>query len=70
MDVTRRIFATGAATIPLLGSGLPLARAQSTAQDAPLIGKNGVADPLEHAIDAYIYGYPLVTMEMTRSTLR
>lgn len=69
MDVTRRIFATGAATIPLLGSGLPLARAQSTAQDAPLIGKNGVADPLEHAIDAYIYGYPLVTMEMTRRVL-
>lgn len=69
MDVTRRIFAAGAATIPFVGSGLPLARAQSTAQDAPLIGNNAVADPIELATDAYIYGYPLVTMEMTRRVL-
>ncbi|MFB0491206.1 hypothetical protein ABIE45_003792 [Methylobacterium sp. OAE515] len=69
MDVTRRIFAAGAATLPFAGSGLPVARAQSTAQDAPLIGPHAVADPLAMAVDAYIYGYPLVTLEMTRRVL-
>ncbi|ACL63170.1 DUF1254 domain-containing protein [Methylobacterium nodulans] len=69
MGVTRRIFATGAATIPLIGSGFPRASAQNAAQDALLIGNNAVADPLELATDAYIYGYPLVTMEMTRRVL-
>jgi hypothetical protein len=69
MDVTRRIFAAGAATLPFAGSGLSVARAQSTAQDALLIGPHAVADPLAMAVDAYIYGYPLVTMEMTRRVL-
>ncbi|MHB2205046.1 DUF1254 domain-containing protein [Methylobacterium sp. CM6257] len=69
MNVTRRVFAAGAATIPFVGPGLSLARAQSTAQDAPIIGNGAVADPLELATDAYIYGYPLVTMEMTRRVL-
>lgn len=69
MDVTRRIFAAGAATLPFAGSGLPYARAQSMVQDAPLIGNNAVADPLELAVEAYIYGYPLVTVEMTRRVL-
>ncbi|WP_336489663.1 DUF1254 domain-containing protein [Methylobacterium nigriterrae] len=69
MDVTRRVFAASAAAVPFLGQGLPLARAQSTAQDAPLIGNHAVADPLELATDAYIYGYPLVTMELTRRVL-
>ncbi|KQQ23107.1 hypothetical protein ASF53_23155 [Methylobacterium sp. Leaf123] len=69
MGVTRRTFAAGAAIIPCIGPGLPIARAQSTAQDAPLIGHNAAVDPLEWAIDAYIYGYPLVTMEMTRRVL-
>lgn len=69
MDVTRRIFAAGAATLPVLGAGLPDARAQSTVQDAPLIGNSAVADPLELAVEAYIYGYPLVTVEMTRRVL-
>ncbi|WP_238179144.1 DUF1254 domain-containing protein, partial [Methylobacterium oxalidis] len=69
MDVTRRIFAAGAATLPFAGPGLTYARAQSTIQDAPLIGNNAAADPLEMAVDAYIYGYPLVTMEMTRRVL-
>lgn len=69
MDVTRRIVTAGAFTLPFVGQGLPLARAQSSAQDAPIIGNHAVADPLEMAIDAYIYGYPLVTMEMTRRVL-
>ncbi|TGD99441.1 DUF1254 domain-containing protein [Methylobacterium nonmethylotrophicum] len=69
MDVTRRIFAAGAATLPFVGAGLPAARAQSTVQDAPLIGTHAVADPLELAVEAYIYGYPLVTVEMTRRVL-
>src|SRR3712207_3847929 len=69
MDVTRRIFAAGAATLPFVGPGLPRAQAQSTAQDAPIVGNHVVADPLELAVDAYIYGYPLVTVEMTRRVL-
>jgi hypothetical protein len=69
MSVTRRIFAAGAATIPFAGPGLPITRAQATAQDAPLLGNNAGADPLELATEAYIYGYPLVTMEMTRRVL-
>ncbi|MDR7040699.1 hypothetical protein J2X36_005486, partial [Methylobacterium sp. BE186] len=55
--------------MPLVGSGLPSARAQSMVQDAPVIGNHAAADPLELAIDAYVYGYPLVTMEMTRRVL-
>ncbi|MHB2209814.1 DUF1254 domain-containing protein [Methylobacterium sp. CM6257] len=69
MAVSRRIFAAGAAAIPFVGALPPRARAQSIAQDAPVIGNHAVADPLELATDAYIYGYPLVTMEMTRRTL-
>lgn len=69
MDVSRRIFAAGAATIPFIGSGLPFGRAKATEQDAPIIGSQAAADPLELATDAYIYGYPLVTMEMTRRVL-
>ncbi|MFE1599705.1 DUF1254 domain-containing protein [Methylobacterium sp. ID0610] len=69
MGVTRRIFAAGAATVPLIGTGLPPASAQDAAQDALLIGNNAVSDPLELATDAYIYGYPLVTVEMTRRIL-
>ncbi|MDR7039203.1 hypothetical protein J2X36_003976, partial [Methylobacterium sp. BE186] len=45
MDVTRRTFAAGAATLPLVGSGLPSARAQSMVQDAPVIGNHAAADP-------------------------
>ncbi|WP_018263982.1 DUF1254 domain-containing protein [Methylobacterium sp. WSM2598] len=69
MDVTRRIFAAGAAAVPFVGPVLPRAWAQSAGQDAPVIGNHAVADPLEMATDAYIYGYPLVTMEMTRRVL-
>jgi hypothetical protein len=69
MDVTRRTFAAGASTLPFIGSGLPSARAQSIVQDAPLIGTHALADPLELAVEAYIYGYPLVTMEVTRRVL-
>jgi hypothetical protein len=69
MDVSRRAFAAGAATIPFIGAGRPTARAQGAAQDPLIIGSQAAADPLELAIDAYIYGYPLVTMEMTRRIL-
>lgn len=61
MDVTRRAVSIG-------GLGLLAASALSpaTAMDLP------IADPFEGrgdfwtAVEAYIYGYPLVTMEMTR----
>ncbi|KAA0107829.1 DUF1254 domain-containing protein [Methylobacterium sp. P1-11] len=69
MDVSRRIFAVGTATIPFVGMSRRSAWAQSTAQDAPIISNKVPADPLELATDAYIYGYPLVTMEMTRRVL-
>ncbi|GJE45884.1 DUF1254 domain-containing protein [Methylobacterium soli] len=69
MDVARRIFAAGAAAFPFVGPGLPRASAQTLAQDAPVIGDHAVMDPLELAVEAYIYGYPLVTMEMTRRVL-
>ena len=68
MGVTRRIFAAGAASLPLVGAGSP-ASAQSGAQDTPLITSPLATDPAEWAIDAYIYGYPLITMEMTRRVL-
>ena len=69
MDITRRFFAAGAGTIPLIGAGRPSAWAQSMTRDAPIIGNHAVTDPLDLAIDAYIYGYPLVTVEMTRRVL-
>jgi hypothetical protein len=39
-----------------VGAGLPISRARATEQDAPIIGSQAAADPLELAIDAYIYG--------------
>src|ERR1700712_1774841 len=69
MNVTRRVFAASAAAFPFVGPALPLASAQTVAQDAPLIGDHALTDPQELAVDAYIYGYPLVTFEMTRRFL-
>lgn len=69
MQVTRRALAAGAAAIPLVGAGLSRAAAHTVARDAPVIGNHAVADPLELATEAYIYGYPLITMEMTRRVL-
>lgn len=36
---------------------------------APLQAAEGVLEALPEAIDAYVYGYPLVTMEMTRRVM-
>ena len=33
------------------------------------LAKENVAEALPHAVEAYIYGYPLVTMEMTRRVM-
>jgi hypothetical protein len=33
------------------------------AQDTPVLGNHAVAAPLEMAVEAYIHGYPLVTMD-------
>ncbi|MDR7036060.1 hypothetical protein J2X36_000796 [Methylobacterium sp. BE186] len=63
MDVTRRIFAAGAATLPFAGPVLPRAWAQPVVQDAPVIGNQAVAGPLGMAVDAHICGYPLATMD-------
>lgn len=69
MPVTRRTFAAGAAALPLVGATQSSAMAQSVAQDAPVIANHAMTDPVEMAIEAYVYGYPLVTMEMTRRAL-
>jgi len=58
MNVSRRCFALGAAGV---GSTLASARAEGLIDD--VIG--GIED-FRAASDAYVYGYPLVTMEMTR----
>lgn len=61
MTITRRTAALGglAGTLSTLGGLLP-ARAQ---EGAPILG--GLED-FWLATDAYVYGYPLITMEMTR----
>src|SRR5438552_9680747 len=65
MDVTRRNLALGG--ISLLASA-----ATSTISRAELGSFLGIGEGLEDfalATDAYIFGYPLVTMEMTRRVI-
>ncbi len=69
MSITRRGFATGAAALPLLSAAATVATAQPSPQDAPLIGASADNAAAEWAIEAYIYGYPLVTMDMTRRVM-
>jgi hypothetical protein len=65
MTTTRRSVLAGGSLLTSLGllRDIPTAAAQPVdAGGAP----QPAASPLENAIQAYIYGYPLVTMEMTR----
>ncbi|KQQ13510.1 cell envelope protein [Methylobacterium sp. Leaf122] len=61
MDVTRRIFATGAAAMPFLGASMPYARAQSTAQIAQSKAEwPDLEEAKNIAEEGFIYGLPLV----------
>ena len=62
MNITRRIaIQTG------LGTALSsLTLSALRAEDGPLFGIAEGAEDFWLATDAYIYGYPLVTVEMTR----
>ena len=63
MKITRR-----AATLGSLGL-LATASSRAFAFDGPLTDLVEGAEDFEVASDAYIYGYPLVTMEMTRRVM-
>ncbi len=64
MDLTRRAVALGGAGLLATVSHLP-----ANALDAPLFDPVEAADDFWLAVDAYIYGYPLVTMEITRRVI-
>ncbi|SDA92324.1 DUF1254 domain-containing protein [Sinorhizobium sp. NFACC03] len=61
MDMTRRAVALGGAGLLATVSTLP-----ANALESPLIDPVEAADDFWLAVEAYIYGYPLVTKEMTR----
>jgi hypothetical protein len=63
MRITRR-----AATLGGLGL-LASASSYASAFDGPITDLVEGAEDFEIASDAYIYGYPLVTMEMTRRVM-
>ena len=68
MTTTRRSVLAGGSLLTSLGllRDIPTAAAQPVdAGGAP----QPAASPPENAIEAYIYGYPLVTMEMTRRVM-
>ena len=64
MKITRR-----AATFGSLGGLLATLSTRAVAIDGPLTDLVEGAEDFEVASDAYIYGYPLVTMEMTRRVI-
>ena len=66
MNITRRIaMRTG------VGTALSaLSMSALRADDGPLFGMVEGAEDFWLATDAYIYGYPLVTVEMTRHRVR
>ncbi|MDR6759489.1 hypothetical protein J2Y48_004805 [Mycoplana sp. BE70] len=64
MNITRR-----AATIGGIGLLASTAVSPANAVDGPLADLVTGSDEFWTAVDAYIYGYPLVTMEMTRRVL-
>ena len=66
MNITRRGFATGAAALPLLATS---ATAQQLPHEAPMLDSGREAGLLDAATDAYLYGYPLLTMDMTRRVM-
>jgi hypothetical protein len=63
MKITRR-----AATLAGLGA-LATASSRALALDGPITDLVEGAEDFGVASDAYIYGYPLVTMEMTRRVI-
>jgi hypothetical protein len=68
MLLNRRDFATAALALPLATAALRSASAQSGPSDAPLIADSAQALDA-FAVDAYIYGYSLITMDYTRRVL-
>jgi hypothetical protein len=65
MDITRRAATLGGLTLLASTAGSTLSRAE-------LGSFLGIGEGLEEflvATDAYIFGYPLVTMEMTRRVI-
>src|SRR5580704_8255664 len=68
MTTTRRsVLAGGLLTSAALLGDIPKTAAQPVEAGA---APEPVAAPLENAVEAYIYGYPLVTMEMTRRVMK
>jgi hypothetical protein len=65
MLLNRRHFALTALSLPLAAAALGSARAQS---EAPLLKAEG-NDLQSFAVDAYVYGYSLITMDYTRRVL-
>ena len=63
MSLTRRTFALSATSLIALAAASGRALAQN---DSPILGIIEGTDEFATASDAYIFGYPLVTMEMTR----
>ena len=65
MTISRRaVLAGGAGLVAVAGSGM-----SSSAFDGPLSDIVEGSEEFWLAVDAYIYGYPLVTMEMTRRVI-
>ena len=66
MNVTRRQAMIAGLGTGLLGSGVSKLRAE---WGGPILGAIEGGEEFWLATDAYIYGYPLVTMEMTRRVI-
>ena len=62
MNITRRAATLG-------GLGLLATASRALAFDGPITDLVEGAEDFEVASDAYVYGYPLVTMEMTRRVM-
>jgi hypothetical protein len=65
-EITRRRVTAASLLTPLLASSLP-AYAQLT--DAPVLPSAPNSTLRDVAVEAYIFGYPLVTMEITRRVI-
>jgi hypothetical protein len=63
MSLTRRTFALSATSLIAMAAAGGRALAQT---DSPILGIIEGTDEFATASDAYIFGYPLVTMELTR----
>ena len=63
MDISRRSIALGA-----MGALVGMAGAGSALADDHIVPMDGM-DEFSTVVDAYVFGYPLVTMEMTRRVM-